>query len=124
MNLLFGDASTAMGTPSVRAESEALLAPGSPTDPGSTVGYRAHIGGRLGPSNAIPGLALDPPDVEVDGDVGGKRGAEGGTESDGGGGAGIGGWFARMVGRARGGGGGGSSGRGGSYAPLQQHGGE
>ncbi|CAI4218200.1 unnamed protein product [Parascedosporium putredinis] len=58
MDVLFGDASTVAGTPSLRAETDSLMYPGSPIG--------SDFRGRSGftPSNAIPGLTLDPPDLE------------------------------------------------------------
>ncbi|PKS12142.1 hypothetical protein jhhlp_001440 [Lomentospora prolificans] len=103
MGVLFGDASTAAGTPSLRAETDSLMPPGSPL--GSD--YR----GRpvFTPSNAIPGLSLDAPDLE-----GNERIKPSSSPNDGG----IANWLSRVVNRSRSrAGSGGSSGR---YTPIRQ----
>ncbi|KAK0705279.1 hypothetical protein B0H67DRAFT_604171 [Lasiosphaeris hirsuta] len=113
MDALFGDATTAMGTPAtgtpaLHGETDALVRPGSPVPPLDIRG-RHRLGNHVA-SSAIPGLAIDPPD-EVDGDEDPKprlasRGQVGG----------IGGWLARMIGKRNGG----TSAEG--YAPVDQRG--
>lgn len=101
MDSLFGDASTTMGTPSVRAaETSSLMRGGSPA--GSS---RAAIG----PSSAIPGLSLDPPAMDDDSKSAMQAN---GTEEQG-----IGGWLSRVVGRNRSNSDNSAQGR---YAPLGQ----
>lgn len=99
MDSLFGDASTTMGTPSIHAaETGSLMRPGSPI--GSARG--------VGPSNAIPGLSLDP---DADEDNKSQIQTSGGEDRS------ISGWLSRVVGRGRAD----SSGSGqGRYAPLGQ----
>jgi hypothetical protein len=109
MDALFGDATTAMGTPatlgtpSMRAEADALIRPGSPIPP-LDIPNRAGFGS----SNALPGLDIDPPQLGV---VDGKPK----LSSHDGQGSGIGAWLSRMIGRGKSDGG--SSAR---YAPLGQ----
>lgn len=112
MNALFGDATTATGTPATTgtpalgAETDALIRPGSPVPP-------LDIRGRpspLGTANAIPGLDIDPPAVDV---VDGRPRIR--AREDGGGG--IGGWISKMIRRGRSPG---EPSSGGRYAPLGQ----
>lgn len=99
MDSLFGDASTAIGTPSIHAETGSLMGPGSPAFSG------------IGPSSNIPGLSLNPPDAtSVDGKMQGGNDAEASST--------ISGWVSRVVGRTRGN----SSASGGRYAPINQSG--
>ncbi|KAF7559209.1 hypothetical protein G7046_g4930 [Stylonectria norvegica] len=98
MDSLFGDATTAMGTPSIRAETGSLMRPGSPV--GSSRG-------PFGPSSAIPGLSLDPPSMDDDN----KANAPTGSGED----RSIGNWLSRVVGRNRS-----DSGSSAQYAPLGQ----
>ncbi|KAK3371226.1 hypothetical protein B0T24DRAFT_667929 [Lasiosphaeria ovina] len=117
MDALFGDSTKALGTPagagtpSVAAESDALVRSGSPVPP---LDLRAR---RFGAGSAIPGLNIDPPDdVDADADDDRKsRSAAGATHRTGGG---IGGWLSRIMGR--GSSAGASSGGSGEYAPLDQ----
>ncbi|KAL5352683.1 Ribulose bisphosphate carboxylase large chain [Pseudogymnoascus australis] len=115
MNLLFGDATSAMPTPATRAETGSLMGRGSPVP---SMDLRRGVGttsveNGLGSSMAIPGLDIDPPTVDIrDGiprySVDRSRGE------------GVGGWISRMVGGAANGG---SSSRGGAnskYKPLDQ----
>ncbi|KAJ2897805.1 hypothetical protein MKZ38_004367 [Zalerion maritima] len=107
MNSIFGDASTTVGTPSLRGEETgSLMRPGSPV---GSVDYR----GR--PVANIPGLSLDGPDGAdgLDGeDNDAKQTVESGTPN-----RGVGGWISRVVGRERAGSGSSSQAR---YAPLGQ----
>ncbi|PHH80416.1 hypothetical protein CDD80_1620 [Ophiocordyceps camponoti-rufipedis] len=107
MDSLFGDASTVVGTPSIRAETGSLIRGGSPIGSG-----RGIIG-----SSAIPGLSLAP-GSEMDDDN------KSPTHPSSGGGAGagedrsVGGWLSRVVGgRGRADSAGSGQGR---YAPLGQ----
>ncbi|KAK1782849.1 hypothetical protein QBC45DRAFT_483034 [Copromyces sp. CBS 386.78] len=105
MDTLFGDATNALGTPaastpSLHAEIDALVAPGSPVP-------RLDIRGRPLASAAIPGLPIDPPDeVEITNKSSSNQNR-----------GGIGGWLSRLVGR---GGGNAEGSDSGSYAPLRQ----
>ncbi|KAH6678904.1 hexose transporter [Plectosphaerella plurivora] len=98
MDSLFGDASTAIGTPSIHAETGSLMGPGSPAFSG------------IGPSSSIPGLSLNPPDAaSVDAKMHTNDAEASST---------ISGWVSRVVGRTRGN----SNASGGRYAPLNQQG--
>lgn len=95
MNALFGDATTAMPTPVSRAENGPLMGVGSPSSMDLRRGSPRV--GHFGASDAIPGLDIDPPNVEIgrDGRPVMKRGrSDGGNE-------GVGGWIGRMVSRTR-----------------------
>lgn len=87
MNALFGDATTAMPTPATQAERGSLMGSNSPAF------------GRFGANDAIPGLDIDPPDMEVGLDgkpvAAGSRGRS--KDQD----EGLGGWIGRMVSRTR-----------------------
>lgn len=101
MDSIFGDASTAVGTPSVHAETGSLIRGGSP------IGSGRHL---TGPSSGIPGLSLEP-GAEVDDDNKSQIQTTGGDDGS------VGGWLSRVVGRGRAD----SSGSGqGRYAPLGQ----
>ncbi|KAK5660910.1 hypothetical protein OQA88_12283 [Cercophora sp. LCS_1] len=107
MDALFGDATNARstpvaGTPALHAESDALVAPGSPV-PQLDIRGRP----RFGAASAIPGLDIDPP-TEVD------RKPRSASRSRGGG---FGGWLSRLMGRR-----GSGSSRGGEYEVLNQGG--
>lgn len=101
MDVLFGDATTAMPTPSVRAENVSLLGGGISSPVPSMDLRRGIIGGgpsNIGASNAIPGLDIDPPHVSI---VNGKpQYAASVANSDAG--EGVGGWISRMVKRTKG----------------------
>jgi hypothetical protein len=119
MDMLFGDATTAMPTPQTRAETASLIGVSSPVP---SMDLRRGIQGagpsyanNLGPANAIPGLDIDPPHVSI---VNGKpQYAE-----EGGNGEGVGGWISRMVQKAKGDEGSVRSGKSGNskYKPLGQ----
>lgn len=131
MGSLFGDSTTAMGTPAsgtpaMRAEADALIRPGSPVPPLDIRNARRPFGSTgPGVGAALPGLNIDPPN-EVEIDTKPKRHARFNGESSGG--RGIGGWVSRMLGRggdssANGDGASGSNGTGSAqYAPLDQRG--
>ncbi|PHH78690.1 hypothetical protein CDD82_2913 [Ophiocordyceps australis] len=95
MDSIFGDASTVVGTPSIRAETGSLIRNGSPAGSGR---------GTIGSSSAIPGLNLDTAsDVEDNKAAGEDRS--------------VGSWLSRVARRGRAD----SSGSGqGRYAPLGQ----
>ena len=101
MDVLFGDATTAMPTPAVRAENTSLI--GGLSSPVPSMDLRRGIqssGGPsgLGPSSAIPGLDIDPPHVSI---VNGKpQYADSVANSEAG--EGVGGWISRMVNRTKG----------------------
>lgn len=115
MDMLFGDATTAIGTPATRAEQGSLL-----SSPVPSMDIRGRqIDSTHGPSSAIPGLDIDPPSVSI------QNGKPQYSNADGDNGEGVGGWIARMVSRTRGGNGEGSvrsgkSGRSGKYKPVGQ----
>ena len=118
MDMLFGDATTAMPTPITRAETGSLMGAGSPV-PSMDLrrGIRDYSTGPsgLGPSNAIPGLDIDPPHVSI------KNGKPQYTdENENESGDGVGGWISRMVNRTKGDGGSVRSGESGQYKPLDQ----
>lgn len=115
MNLLFGDATTAMPTPQTRAETGSLLGASSPV-PSMDLRRGIYGPGGVGPSSAIPGLDIDPPAVSI------KNGKPQYTvdEDDG---EGVGGWISRMVNRSKGDGGSvrsGGSGQNGKYSVVDQ----
>ena len=90
MNAIFGDATTARGTPvpgtpALHAESDALMGPGSSAP-------NLDLRGRplLGAASAIPGLNINPPD-----EVGGSGKAPSASNSRGRGR----GWFSTLMGR-------------------------
>ncbi|OAL33112.1 hypothetical protein AYO20_07594 [Fonsecaea nubica] len=92
MNALFGDATTAMPTPSTQAERGSLMGVGSP----SSIDIR-HGGpqpGVFSADAAIPGLDIDPPDIQLDAN-GRPRGRSQSNQE------GLGGWIGRMVSRTR-----------------------
>lgn len=109
MDMLFGDATTAMPTPATRAETGSLMG-GSPVP---SMDLRRGIVGQMGghgPSDAIPGLDIDPPHVQI---KNGKPqyGDEDSTSE------GVGGWISRMV---KGNKDGEGSIKSGQYKPLDQ----
>lgn len=117
MDILFGDATTAMPTPQTQAETGSLM--GGVSSPVPSMDLRRGVYGTpqggpaaLGPSNAIPGLDIDPPNVSI---VNGKPQYQPG-ENDG---EGVGGWISRMVNRDSGSVRSGQSGNG-KYKPLDQ----
>lgn len=114
MDALFGDATTAMPTPATQAETGSLMA-GSPVP--SMDLRRGIIGqmgsGRLGPSNAIPGLDIEPPHVNIQN--GKPQYGDDDSTSEG-----VGGWISRMVKKNKGDEGSVRSGKSGQYKPLDQ----
>ncbi|KAI1130313.1 sugar transporter-domain-containing protein [Nemania abortiva] len=92
MDSLFGDASTAIGTPGVRSETGSLVRAGSPVP-------SLDLRGRpLGPDVNIPPLDIDPPVVNM---VDGKPTPRLRSESRNSRGR-VGEWLSRMVGQTRG----------------------
>ena len=113
MNVLFGDETTIAGTPSLRAETDSLLVPGSHM--GSPMGSAMGSDYRGRPTSAIPSMPLDPPDVGNDG----KPPASTGEPPS------VGSWLSRVVNRSRSRASSGASGSGSArYAPLRQQGDE
>lgn len=94
MNALFGDATTAMPTPASVAERGSLMGVGSP----SSLDIRRGQPGNFSANDAIPGLDIDPPDLEIGGD--GRPVLHRGRSNDQK--DGVGGWINRMVSRNRG----------------------
>jgi hypothetical protein len=109
MNILFGDASTAMPTPVTQGERGSLMGAGSPVP---SLDLRRQYG-QFGTESSIPGLDIDPPSLNPDG--ANKRGRsnsqQGSARAEG-----IGGWISSMVNRNRGTGPGTSS----QYRRLEQ----
>ena len=102
MNALFGDATTTMPTPATQAERGSLMGVGSP----GSIDIRQGASANFGAESAIPGLDIDPPDVEVG--QNGKpiygesmRGRGSMSEGRRPGGEGLGGWIGRIVSRSR-----------------------
>lgn len=90
MNALFGDATTTMTTPASRAESAPFSGNGSPVP-------SLHLGQHEADA-AIPGLDIDPPDVEIrDGKAILSTSRRSSVTSEG-----LGGWISNMVQRTRG----------------------
>lgn len=111
MDVLFGDATTAMPTPQTRAEAGSLMGASSPVP---SMDLRRGIQGSgppgLGPSNAIPGLDIDPPHVNIKN--GKPQYADDDSTNEG-----VGGWISRMV-KRNGEGSSRSSVKSGKYKPL------
>lgn len=97
MNQLFGDATTAMPTPATQAERGSLMGIGSP-DPIDMRG-NAMQPGAFGADAAIPGLDIDPPDVEYG--ENGRPMLDRGRRKEQDSGEGFGSWIGRMVSRTR-----------------------
>ncbi|GLI81933.1 ribulose-1,5-bisphosphate carboxylase/oxygenase large subunit [Penicillium ochrochloron] len=94
MNVLFGDATTAMPTPVTDGERGSLMGGGSPVP---SLDIRRPYG-QFGAESAIPGLDINPPTIGADG-VGksGRADSQAGSHR----GEGIGGWISNMVNRHR-----------------------
>ncbi|KAI0433263.1 sugar transporter-domain-containing protein [Xylaria sp. FL1042] len=108
MDSLFGDASTAIGTPGLRSEAGSLVRAGSPVP-------SLDLRGRpLASDAAIPSLEIDPPAVNI---VDGKPRPRLRSESRNSRGR-VGEWLSRMVGQTRGSSS--SPSDGARYAPLDQ----
>ncbi|GLA48463.1 hypothetical protein AnigIFM63604_003981 [Aspergillus niger] len=111
MNLLFGDATTAMPTPATQGERGSLMSAGSPVP---SLDIRRQYG-RLGADSAIPGLEIDPPNVSSS--TGSKPGRPGFREDSSSRPEGFGGWISNMITRHKGSE---STGQGGQYRRLGQ----
>ena len=96
MNALFGDATTAMPTPVAAAERDTLMGVGSPSSIDIRQGSRAP--GTFSAQDAIPGLDIDPPHLEIGPDGRPIESTSRGRRADG---EGLGGWIGRMVSRTR-----------------------
>lgn len=95
MNVLFGDASTAMPTPATQDERGSLMGAGSPVP---SLDLRRQYG-QYGEENSIPGLDIDPPTPGHGGIT--KRGRSNSQQGSVRG-EGFGGWISSMVSRNRG----------------------
>lgn len=107
MNVLFGDATTTMPTPTTQAERGSLMGRESPV-PSLDIRRQQT---QFGPENAIPGLDIEPPNIGTNSN--GKRGRDGDANRS----EGIGGWISNMVSRNRNSGAKGSSSQ---YRRLEQ----
>ncbi|KAJ5765554.1 Mitochondrial substrate/solute carrier [Penicillium odoratum] len=96
MNVLFGDASTAMPTPATDGERGSLIGAGSPVP---SLDIRRPYG-QFGADSAIPGLDIDPPSLTRSHDGPSKSG-QSNSPPGGSRGEGIGGWISNMVNRQR-----------------------
>jgi len=96
MDLLFGDATSAMPTPATQAERGSLIGVGSPAP---SLDLRRHQG-QFGAENAIPGLDIDPPNIGSD--HSGKFGNRVARDSGEGRSEGLGGWISNMISRNKG----------------------
>lgn len=97
MNVLFGDASTAMPTPATEGERGSLLGTSSPIP---SLDIRRQPS-QFGAESAIPGLDIDPPSFNNSRDEPGKSGDPGshpGSQR----GEGFSGWISNIVRRQRG----------------------
>ncbi|KXG49474.1 Mitochondrial substrate/solute carrier [Penicillium griseofulvum] len=95
MNVLFGDATTAMPTPATQGERGSLMGAGSPVP---SLDLRRQYG-QFGAESSIPGLDIDPP---VSGHEGTSKRGLSGSHQGSVRGEGIGGWISSMVNRNRG----------------------
>ncbi|EXJ93663.1 hypothetical protein A1O1_02055 [Capronia coronata CBS 617.96] len=92
MNALFGDATTTMPTPATHAERGSIAGLGSPSSI-DIRGGTSHQPGVFSANDAIPGLDIDPPDVQLN--------ANGRPQISGQNSEGFGSWIGRMVSRPR-----------------------
>ena len=90
MNSLFGDATSVMPTPETLAQAESLFSGEGRGSPVPSLDIR---GARRAPEEAVPGLNIDPPDIESNS----KDMSKAGTDN----GEGIGGWISNMVKRTK-----------------------
>ena len=96
MNALFGDATTAMPTPVAEAERGSLMGVGSPAS--MDIRRASPQLGHFAASDAIPGLDIDPPEMETGANgqpIPSSRGRSDQARE------GFGGWIGRMVSRTR-----------------------
>lgn len=93
MDLLFGDATTAMPTPVTQGERDSLMSASSPIP---SLDIRRQYG-QSGADNAIPGLDIDPPNVSADDTGKYARPSPQGANDDRS--EGFGGWISSMVNR-------------------------
>ncbi|KAF1982182.1 hypothetical protein K402DRAFT_340926, partial [Aulographum hederae CBS 113979] len=106
MNSLFGDATSVMPTPQTLAEAESLFS--GDRSPVPSLDLRQQ--GAIPADNAIPGLDIDPPDVQI------KNGKPQLSRQSSVQGEGVGGWISGMVNRAKGNG----EGESGGYKKVGQ----
>lgn len=93
MNALFGDATTAVPTPATQGERGSLMGTGSPVP---SLDIRRQYG-QPGAESAIPGLDIDPPNLNSDDNNKSiRRGSQEGSSSPP---EGIAGWISNMVAR-------------------------
>ncbi|KAE8348563.1 hypothetical protein BDV28DRAFT_87164 [Aspergillus coremiiformis] len=96
MDTLFGDATTAMPTPASQGERGSLMSVGSPVP---SLDIRRQYA-QFGPDNAIPGLGIDPPNINPGENA---KVAQRGPQTGGGSRLeGFGGWISNMVSRHKG----------------------
>ncbi|KAL4786676.1 hypothetical protein BJX76DRAFT_80647 [Aspergillus varians] len=96
MDILFGDATTAMPTPTTQGERGSLMSAGSPVP---SLDIRRQYG-QHGADSAIPGLNINPPTIASDNN--GKSPQTGPQDDNGGRSEGLGGWISNIVSRNRG----------------------
>jgi hypothetical protein len=103
MDVLFGDATTAMPTPATEGERGSLLGAGAGSPVPSLDIRRPY--GQFGAESAIPGLDIDPPSFDGPGSGSGSglNNNKAGSSPGLGRGEGFGGWISKMVKRSRGG---------------------
>ncbi|CBF80868.1 putative MFS monosaccharide transporter [Aspergillus nidulans FGSC A4] len=93
MDVLFGDATTAMPTPATQGERGSLMSTGSPVP---SLDIRRQYG-QHGADSAIPGLNINPPNVT--GENNGKSPQTGPQDDNGSRPEGLGGWISNIVSR-------------------------
>lgn len=96
MDVLFGDATTAMPTPATQGERGSLMSAGSPIP---SLDIRRQYG-QHGAESAIPGLNINPPNITSDNNGKGPQTAPQGESR--GRSEGLGGWISNIVSRNRG----------------------
>jgi hypothetical protein len=95
MDVLFGDATTAVPTPATQAERGSLMSGGSPVP---SLDIRRQYG-QFGTESAIPGLDIDPPNISAHENS--KPAGLNPLNESSGRPEGIGGWISNMVSRHR-----------------------
>ncbi|GAQ11040.1 sugar transporter STL1 [Aspergillus lentulus] len=95
MDVLFGDATTAVPTPATQAERGSLMSGGSPVP---SLDIRRQYG-QFGTESAIPGLDIDPPNINTPENS--KAAGLNSLDESSGRPEGIGGWISNMVSRHR-----------------------